>query len=184
MASKMSDIGERNIATQSETMYGYWEPEASRGRAHFERGLAFWSKDVAPRLFMMTCVLLIQTACTSLSGGSDQGGGTNGRLTSIPAGLSDEFLDVTSLTAFTAADLKLAQEAQFKALTASSAGQPVVWRNPNTGNYGQATPGQRYSVNGLNCRDVTHVVFSDGETSEKRATACQRGDGSWRVLSS
>lgn len=97
-------------------------------------------------------------------------------------GLGEDFINIAGLTEFTKADLRFAREAQVTALLTSSVGQPVTWSNQSSGNYGQVTPGQAYSVNGLTCRDYHHIVFVQEKSQEKRATACRHMNGIWQIL--
>ena len=137
------------------------------------------------RVLLSASALVFLSGCgASMLGGS---GGSSGSSQSVTASSPDavvgEFVEQSNLGELTVQDLTLAREAQFNALSFSEAGQPIAWRNSDTGVYGEVTPAQVYTVNASTCRDFTHLVFKGQETSEKRGTACQGETGSWRVLS-
>lgn len=72
--------------------------------------------------------------------------------------------------------------AEYRALEYGVAGQPVAWRNPDTGHYGEVTPRPAYQVNGSDCREYVHTVYIDGRPQTARGTACRQPDGSWRPV--
>jgi surface antigen len=79
-------------------------------------------------------------------------------------------------------DRPIALQAEYEALEYGRAGQPVAWRNPDTGNRGEVVAGTAYEVNRLDCREYTHNVIIGGRTRVARATACRQPDGVWRVV--
>jgi surface antigen len=82
----------------------------------------------------------------------------------------------------TETDRPIALQAEYEALEYGRAGQPVAWRNPDSGNRGVVTAGTTYEVNRLDCREYTHNVIIGGRTRVARATACRQPDGVWRVV--
>ncbi|MDJ0931847.1 MAG: RT0821/Lpp0805 family surface protein [Breoghania sp.] len=72
--------------------------------------------------------------------------------------------------------------AQYRALEYSRSGQPVEWRNPDSGHYGEVVPGPGYIINNADCRDYTHTIYIDGKSEVARGTACRQPDGTWRPV--
>ena len=62
-------------------------------------------------------------------------------------------------------------------------GQPVVWRNPDSGNQGSVTPVRegRQTATGAYCREYQQTVTVGGRTEEAFGTACRQPDGSWQI---
>jgi len=62
-------------------------------------------------------------------------------------------------------------------------GQPVVWRNPDSGNQGSITPLREGndSATGAYCREYQQSVTVDGRTEQAYGTACRQPDGSWKI---
>lgn len=142
-----------------------------------------WRLSLFSRLLFALALLPLIAGCTlSLSNANSQREEASAEA-AIEQALGDDFINVTGMSDFTKADLRFAREAQVTALLTSSVGQPVIWRNQSSGNYGQVTPGQAYSVNGLMCRDYQHIVFVNEKSQEKRATACRNPEGVWQILS-
>ena len=77
-------------------------------------------------------------------------------------------------------DRMLAQQAELDALERGEPDRPRRWRNPDTGRYGDFTPGRPYRRAELDCRDYTHTVYIDGRPQAMRGTACRNPDGTWR----
>ena len=66
-----------------------------------------------------------------------------------------------------------------------SSGQPVSWRNPDTGNYGEVTPVRTYnSQSGQYCREFQQTIYVGGKQENGYGTACRQPDGSWRIVGS
>jgi surface antigen len=82
-----------------------------------------------------------------------------------------------------AQDRRRAANAEYEALENSRIGSPVVWQNPDNGNYGEVTPTRTYQRNNLQCREYTHTIYIDGRPETARGTACRQPDGSWRPVS-
>jgi surface antigen len=63
-------------------------------------------------------------------------------------------------------------------------GQPVSWKNPDSGNYGEVTPTRTYNSNsGQYCREYQQTIYIDGKREKAYGTACRQPDGSWKVAS-
>jgi surface antigen len=56
------------------------------------------------------------------------------------------------------------------------------WKNPNSGRRGRFRPVRTYVREDRECRDFEHTVWIDGEPEIVEGTACERADGSWRVI--
>lgn len=69
--------------------------------------------------------------------------------------------------------------AEYRALEYGASGQPVTWRNPDSGYYGEVTPQSAYQVNGRDCRQYVHTIYVDGQPQTARGTACRQADGTW-----
>ena len=62
-------------------------------------------------------------------------------------------------------------------------GQPVAWRNPDSGNRGSITPVRegRDTSTGAYCREYQQTVTVNGRTEQAYGTACRQSDGSWKI---
>ena len=76
-------------------------------------------------------------------------------------------------------DRELAAQAEFDAWERGPPRQPVRWRNPDNGRYGEIIPEKPYRRGGLDCRDYVHRVYIDGRPQAMRGTACRNPDGTW-----
>ena len=79
-------------------------------------------------------------------------------------------------------DRQMALEAEYQALEYGRAGQPVEWRSPASGNYGEIVVGPTYEVNLLDCREYSHTVYIGGRARVSRGTACRQPDSTWRIV--
>ncbi|WP_321341757.1 RT0821/Lpp0805 family surface protein [Breoghania sp.] len=79
-------------------------------------------------------------------------------------------------------DQREAYNAQYRALEYSQSGQPVQWRNPDSGHHGEVVPGPAYAINNADCRDYTHTIYIEGRPEVARGTACRQPDGTWRPV--
>ncbi|MEZ5851471.1 MAG: RT0821/Lpp0805 family surface protein [Hyphomicrobiaceae bacterium] len=79
-------------------------------------------------------------------------------------------------------DRILAQQAELAAFERGRSGEPVPWRNPDNGRYGEVVPGASYRRGPQDCRDYTHTIFIDGRSQVMRGTACREPDGTWRAV--
>jgi len=77
-------------------------------------------------------------------------------------------------------DRELARQAEYDAWERGPARQPVRWRNPDNGRYGDVVPGRPYKRANVDCRDYKHTVYIDGKPRTMRGTACRNPDGTWR----
>ena len=80
------------------------------------------------------------------------------------------------------ADQAFARQADNQAQTAPL-GEPVTWRNPDSGNYGVvvATREGVNNANGQYCREYQKSVTVAGQTEEAYGIACRQPDGSWKI---
>jgi surface antigen len=75
----------------------------------------------------------------------------------------------------------MAERTQY-ALESGQSGQPVEWRNPDSGHYGSVVPQKAYQDNGTYCREYTQTVNIGGKTERAYGTACRQPDGSWQIV--
>ena len=76
-------------------------------------------------------------------------------------------------------DRELARQAEFDAWERGAPRQPVRWRNPDNGRYGEVIPEAPYKRGAVDCRDFVHRVYIDGRPQTMRGTACRNNDGTW-----
>ena len=79
-------------------------------------------------------------------------------------------------------DRMMAQRAEFDALENGRSGEPVEWRNPDSGHYGEVYAEPVYRDRGRPCRAYRHTVVIDGQRETLRGRACRRPDGTWRPV--
>ncbi len=116
--------------------------------------------------------------------GSQIGGGTEERVAAaVVGGVLGSLIGAQIGRDLDELDRQRALEAEYRALEYGRAGRPVVWRNDNTGHYGEVVAGPGYEVNSLDCRDYTHTIYIDGRPQVAKGTACRQPDGSWQIVS-
>ena len=76
-------------------------------------------------------------------------------------------------------DRELARQAEYDAWERGPARQPVRWRNPNNGRYGEVIADDYYDRGGSRCRNFLHRVYIEGREQVMRGTACRNPDGTW-----
>ncbi|MBX3508263.1 RT0821/Lpp0805 family surface protein [Parvibaculum sp.] len=79
------------------------------------------------------------------------------------------------------ADRAYMGQTTYNALESGRSGQPVQWRNPDSGHYGTVTPQAAYQQGNLTCREYTQTVYIDGRSQQAHGTACRQPDGSWQI---
>jgi surface antigen len=80
-------------------------------------------------------------------------------------------------------DKRLAAEAAQRALETGPTGNPVSWKNPDSGHYGTVTPMKTYqTASGSYCREYQTTVIVDGKQEAGYGTACRQPDGSWKIV--
>jgi surface antigen len=79
-------------------------------------------------------------------------------------------------------DRRLARDAELEALERGRTGQPVQWRNPDSGRYGEVTPRRTFRRGRQDCREYERRVFIDGEPEVLTGTACRNPDGTWTSI--
>ena len=63
-------------------------------------------------------------------------------------------------------------------------GQPVTWKNPDSGNIYKATPQRSYASSKSSvCRDAQIEAIIDGRKETLHSTACRDQYGNWRMKS-
>ena len=69
------------------------------------------------------------------------------------------------------------------ALETAPAGQPLPWRNPDSGNYGNVVPAAVYQTSdGRYCREFQQTIVVGGREEQGHGTACRQPDGSWKIV--
>ncbi|MGB3809388.1 MAG: RT0821/Lpp0805 family surface protein [Parvibaculum sp.] len=116
--------------------------------------------------------------------GSAIGGGT-GRLWATGAGVLLGALVGSSIgQSLDRADQQYMSQSTQSALESGQAGQPVEWRNPDSGHYGTVVPQRAYQQNNTYCREYSQSVVVGGKTERAYGTACRQPDGSWQIVNS
>ena len=81
-------------------------------------------------------------------------------------------------------DKQMAATAAQRAFEQNQAGQPSVWKNPDSGNYGSITPTKTYQLaNGQYCRQYEQTIVVGGQPQKAYGTACRQPDGTWSIQS-
>jgi len=81
-------------------------------------------------------------------------------------------------------DKQMAAQAAQRAFEQNQAGQPSVWKNPDSGNYGSITPTKTYQLaNGQYCRQYEQTIVVGGQPQKAYGTACRQPDGTWSIQS-
>jgi len=79
-------------------------------------------------------------------------------------------------------DKAMAAQAAQRAFDNNPTGQPSVWNNPDSGNYGSVTPTRTYQLaTGQYCREYQQQITIGGEPQQSYGTACRQPDGTWQV---
>jgi surface antigen len=78
-----------------------------------------------------------------------------------------------------ARDRELARRAEYEAWESGPPREPVRWRNPDNGRYGEIMVEDYYYRGPSRCRDFVHRVWIDGRPQQMRGTACRNPDGTW-----
>ena len=81
-----------------------------------------------------------------------------------------------------AADGRHMQHTTMQVLETAPVGPPVVWRNPDSGTYGQvvATRTSQIPQTGPDVREYQQTVAGGGQEQQAYGTACRQPDGSWK----
>ena len=77
---------------------------------------------------------------------------------------------------------KYDQQQVTHALEYAPSGQPVSWRNPDSGGYYEATPAAAYQAEGRIYRDIQIESVIDGRSEMVHAKAYRNPDGSWQLV--
>ena len=116
--------------------------------------------------------------------GSAFGSGT-GRLVGVGVGaLLGSLLGSEIGKSLDRADQAAISQSTNRALESQPSGQPVTWRNPDSGNYGTITPQPAVQApNGELCREFTQTINVGGKSEQGYGRACRQPDGSWKIVS-
>jgi surface antigen len=80
------------------------------------------------------------------------------------------------------ADRMYAERAAAQVYTAP-VGQPINWRNPDSGNSGSVVVTRDGTDNGGNyCREYQQTITVGGKRQQAYGTACRQADGSWKII--
>ena len=114
--------------------------------------------------------------------GAQFGKGT-GQLVGVAAGaLAGAYLGNQIGSSLDKADKAAMEQASNRATTAPI-GQPISWRNPDSGNSGTVTPTKTYqTAEGQYCREFQQTITVNGKSEQGYGTACRQPDGSWKVV--
>ncbi len=80
-------------------------------------------------------------------------------------------------------DMKIALDAEYRALEYGESGKTVTWENPANGDSGEVLAAQPYRVGSQDCRSYRHTVFATAGPISASGTACRNADGTWTPLS-
>lgn len=62
-------------------------------------------------------------------------------------------------------------------------GQPIVWRNPESGAHYQVVPTETFQApDGRYCREYTTTATLGGQTQHLYGRACRQPDGAWEIV--
>ncbi|HUD50984.1 RT0821/Lpp0805 family surface protein [Parvibaculum sp.] len=113
--------------------------------------------------------------------GSTIGGGSGKTLATIGGALAGGLVGNNLATQLTCQDQNYLGNSTYRSL---DSGQPVSWKNPDSGNYGDVTPVRSYnSQQGQYCREFQQTIYVDGKREQGYGTACRQPDGSWKIVS-
>lgn len=113
--------------------------------------------------------------------GSTIGGGSGRTLATIGGALAGGLVGNNLATQLSCQDRSYLGNSTERSL---NTGQPVSWKNPDTGTYGNVTPVRSYnSDSGQYCREFQQTIYVDGKKEHGYGTACRQPDGSWKIVS-
>ena len=78
-------------------------------------------------------------------------------------------------------DKKLQTEAAQRAFETGKTGQPVAWKNPDSGHSGTVTPTKTVQTPTGYCRDYQATVEIEGKQEKATGRACRQPDGTWKI---
>ena len=115
--------------------------------------------------------------------GSQIGKG-RGTLVAVAAGtLLGGFLGSEIGKSLDNADRLAMEQTTQRTLEAAPSGNPVSWRNPDTGHSGTVTPRPSYqNASGDYCREYDQTIVVGGKTETAYGKACRQADGSWKIV--
>ncbi|MEX0838899.1 MAG: RT0821/Lpp0805 family surface protein [Parvibaculum sp.] len=126
----------------------------------------------------------IGTVGGAVAGGlaGSQIGGGSGRLWATGAGVLLGALVGSEIgKSLDRADQAYLGQTTYNALETGRTGQPVQWRNPDSGNYGTVTPQAAQQYSGQTCREYSQTIYVEGQSQTAYGTACRQPDGSWQI---
>ncbi|MDA1097443.1 MAG: RT0821/Lpp0805 family surface protein [Proteobacteria bacterium] len=115
--------------------------------------------------------------------GSQVGGGS-GTLVAVAAGtLLGGFLGSEVGKSLDRADRLAMEKTTQRTLETTPSGDPVSWRNPDSGHSGTVTPQPSYqNASGQYCREYQQTITVNGKTETAYGTACRQPDSSWKIV--
>ncbi|MDA0662891.1 MAG: RT0821/Lpp0805 family surface protein [Proteobacteria bacterium] len=130
-----------------------------------------------------------QTGGTLLGAGlgalaGSQIGGGRGQLVAVAVGaLGGAFLGSEIGKSLDKADRAAIANTTHEALETGQSGQPVTWRNPDSGHYGSVTPQPAVQTgSGEYCREYTQTSRPSPTTQPAHGRACRQPDGTWKIV--
>lgn len=115
--------------------------------------------------------------------GSTMGKGRGQIATTIAGSLIGGMLGSSLGSSLDAADARYYNSATQQALETAPAGQPLPWKNPQSGNYGTVVAAAPYQQSdGSYCREYTQKVNIGGQTKNAYGKACRQPDGTWQII--
>lgn len=113
--------------------------------------------------------------------GSTIGGGSGKTIATIGGALAGGLVGNNLLSQLNCQDQSYLGNSTQQSL---DSGQPVSWKNPDNGNYGEVEPTRTYNSNsGQYCREYQQTIYIDGKKQDAHGTACRQPDGSWKTVS-
>jgi surface antigen len=114
--------------------------------------------------------------------GNQFGGGAGKGVATLVGVLAGGFIGSQVGKSLDEADVQYANRSTQNALNNGVSGQPVAWRNPDSGHQGTIVPQPAYQQNGTYCREFTQTITVGGQTQDGYGTACRQPDGSWKIV--
>ena len=115
--------------------------------------------------------------------GSTMGRGAGRTAATIGGALLGGMLGSSIGASLDKADMAMYNDTSQRALESGQPGQPLPWKNAQTGNYGTVTPSNYYqNSQGEYCREYSQNITVGGKTQEGYGKACRQPDGSWKIV--
>jgi surface antigen len=108
----------------------------------------------------------------------------NGRLVATAGGaILGGFVGSSIGKSLDQADAAYANQASQRAFENNQPGQPMPWKNPQSGNSGVIVPqGYTQAPDGTYCREYQQTIDVGGQQQSAYGKACRQPDGSWKIV--